>query len=165
MLVSAILQHESAIGIRMSHPFWTSPPHPTRSRLSQSSLHHTTNSHWLSVLYMVVYMLDNPGDPAGKESACHTGDLGSMPGLGRSPGERESLSTLVFWPGEFHGLYSPQGRKESDRTDRFSLSLHSFHSVLSIHPTLSFPYCDHRSALYIHISVAVLHIGSSAPSF
>ena len=28
-----------------------------------------------------------PGGSAGKESACSTGDLGSIPGLGRSPGE------------------------------------------------------------------------------
>ena len=28
-----------------------------------------------------------PGGSAGKESACHVGDLGSIPGLGRSPGE------------------------------------------------------------------------------
>ena len=27
------------------------------------------------------------GSSAGKESACNTGDLGSIPGLGRSPGE------------------------------------------------------------------------------
>ena len=26
-----------------------------------------------------------PGSPAGKESACKVGDLGSIPGLGRSP--------------------------------------------------------------------------------
>ena len=26
-------------------------------------------------------------------------------------------STPVFWPGEFHGLYSPWGRKESDTTE------------------------------------------------
>ena len=26
-----------------------------------------------------------------------------------------------FWPGEFHGLYSPWGPKESDRTERLSL--------------------------------------------
>ena len=26
------------------------------------------------------------GGPAGKESACSVGDLGSIPGLGRSPG-------------------------------------------------------------------------------
>ena len=28
-----------------------------------------------------------PGGSAGKEPACHAGDLGSIPGLGRSPGE------------------------------------------------------------------------------
>ena len=33
------------------------------------------------------------------------------------PLRRESLPTLVFWPGEFHGLYSPWGHKESDTTE------------------------------------------------
>ena len=28
-----------------------------------------------------------PGGSAGKESTCSVGDLGSIPGLGRSPGE------------------------------------------------------------------------------
>ena len=28
-----------------------------------------------------------PSDSSGKESACNVGDLGSVPGLGRSPGE------------------------------------------------------------------------------
>ena len=28
-----------------------------------------------------------PSGSAGKESACHMGDLGLIPGLGRSPGE------------------------------------------------------------------------------
>ena len=28
-----------------------------------------------------------PGDSDSKESACNVGDLGSVPGLGRSPGE------------------------------------------------------------------------------
>ena len=27
----------------------------------------------------------------------------------------------MFWPGEFHGLYSPWGRKELDTAERFSL--------------------------------------------
>ena len=31
------------------------------------------------------------------------------------------LPTPVFWPGEFHRLYSPWGRKESDTTERLSL--------------------------------------------
>ena len=29
---------------------------------------------------------------------------------------RERLPTLVFWPGEYHGLYNPWGHKESDMT-------------------------------------------------
>ena len=31
-----------------------------------------------------------PCDSAGKESACNAGDLGSVPGLGRYPGEGKS---------------------------------------------------------------------------
>ena len=41
---------------------------------------------------------------AGEESTCNEGDLGSIPGLGRSPGEGNDYPTSVFWPGEFHGL-------------------------------------------------------------
>ena len=53
----------------------------------------------------------------GKESACNSGDQGSIPGSGRSPGEGNS-----YLPGEFHGQrsledYSPWSRKESDRTE------------------------------------------------
>ena len=44
-----------------------------------------------------------------------------VPSLGwEDPLEKERLPTPVFWPGEFHGLY---GRKESDMTERLSLSL------------------------------------------
>ena len=34
------------------------------------------------------------------------------------PWRREQLPTPLFWPGEFHELYSPWGRKESDTTER-----------------------------------------------
>ena len=61
-----------------------------------------------------------PGGSADKESACRVGDLGSVPGLGRSPGEGKSTHP-AFWPGDFQGLYSPWGRKESDTTERCSL--------------------------------------------
>ena len=37
------------------------------------------------------------------------------------PLEKIRLPTPVFWPGEFHGLYSPWGPKESDTTKRLSL--------------------------------------------
>ena len=35
----------------------------------------------------------------------------------------ERLPTPVFWPGEFHGLFSPLGCKELDTAERLSLSL------------------------------------------
>ena len=44
------------------------------------------NSFSLPLLPTPVF-LDFPGGSAGKESACNVGDLGSIPGLGRSPGE------------------------------------------------------------------------------
>ena len=34
-----------------------------------------------------VFALPFPGGSDGKESACNAGDRGSIPGLGRSPGE------------------------------------------------------------------------------
>ena len=50
-------------------------------------------------------------------------DTGSVPGLGRSPGEGKGYP-LVFWPGDFHELYSPWGRKKLDTTKRLSLLSH-----------------------------------------
>ena len=38
--------------------------------------------------------------------------------VGKIPWRRERLPTPVFWPGEFHGLYSPWGHKESDTTEQ-----------------------------------------------
>ena len=38
------------------------------------------------------------------------------------PWRRERLPTPVFLPGEFHGLYSPWGCKELDKTEQLSLS-------------------------------------------
>ena len=37
------------------------------------------------------------------------------------PWRRGRLLTPVFWPGEFHGLYSTWDLKESDTTERLSL--------------------------------------------
>ena len=55
VMVSAIHQHESGIGIHMFSPFWTSllPPTPSHPlgchrALYLSSLHDTTNFQWLS---------------------------------------------------------------------------------------------------------------------
>ena len=44
-----------------------------------------------------------PGHSAGKESACNEGDLGSISGLGRSPGEGKS------YPLQYSGLENSMG--------------------------------------------------------
>ena len=66
--------------------------------------------------------MDFPGGSAGKESACNAGDLGSIPGLGRFPGEGKG------YPLQYSGLensmdcmYRPWDLKGSDTTDRLSL--------------------------------------------
>jgi len=42
-------------------------------------------------------MRDFPGGSEGKESACNTGNLGLIPGSGKSPGEGNGYSlTLAF---------------------------------------------------------------------
>ena len=54
-----------------------------------------------------------PGGSAGKESTCNVGDLSSIPGLGRAPGEGNSYPLQYSGPEnsmdciEFHGLIPP----------------------------------------------------------
>ena len=59
---------------------------------------------------------------AGEESACNAGDLGSIPGLRRSPGEGKG------YPLQYSGLknsmdYTAYGVAESDTTEQLSLHL------------------------------------------
>ena len=63
-----------------------------------------------------------PGGSDSKESTCNVGNLISIPGLGRSPGEGNGYplqySCLENLPGQrsLEG-YSPWGRKEVDMTE------------------------------------------------
>ena len=99
----------------------------------------------LSPCWSIFYILSStplgfPGGSDGKESACNAGDLGSIPGLGRSLGEEKGfpLQYSDLETGEFHGLYSPLGRKKSDATERLSLSLHPSAWALSPPQIFSF---------------------------
>ena len=60
-------------------------------------------------VYLVAQLVKNP--PTMRE----------RPGFdcwaGKILWRRERLPTPVLWPGEFHGLYSPWGRKELDATE------------------------------------------------
>ena len=53
---------------------------------------------------------------------CSVRDLGSIPGLGGSPGEGSSSPTPVLWPGDSHGLYRPWGCRGSDTAEQLSPS-------------------------------------------
>ena len=55
-------------------------------------------------------------------SVISAGNPGSISWVGKLPWRRERLPTPVFWPGEFHGLYSPWGHKESDPKEKLSLT-------------------------------------------
>ena len=53
-----------------------------------------------------------PSGSAGKRICLQCRRPGFDPWVG-NPWRRERLPTPVFWPGEFHGLHSPWGCKES----------------------------------------------------
>ena len=70
---------------------------------------------------MVHLILGFPGGLDGKESTCDVGDLGLVPGLGRSPGGGHGsplqYSCLENPPGQRSlAGYGPQGHKELDMT-------------------------------------------------
>ena len=67
------------------------------------------------LLYLYV-----PCGSAGKESTCNVEDLGSIPGLGKSPGEGKGYPLQYSGLEKFHGLYNPWGHKESDTTEQLS---------------------------------------------
>ena len=60
-----------------------------------------------------------PCGSVGKESTCNVGDLGSIPGLGRSPRIRKCY--LIQYSGMENSI-SLCGHKESDMTEKLSLS-------------------------------------------
>ena len=63
---------------------------------------------------LVVQLVKNPPLPAMWETCVQS--LGWEDPL--ENGKATHSIILVFWPGEFHGLFSPWGHKESDMTER-----------------------------------------------
>ena len=65
------------------------------------------------------------GGSDSKESACNLGDLGSIPGLGRSPGRGHGNPLQYSCLENPHGQrslvgYSPWGHRDLDTTERLS---------------------------------------------
>ena len=73
-------------------------------------------------------ILGFPCGSAGKQAACNVGDLASIPGLGRSPGEGKG------YPLQYSGLENStdsivHGVAKSDRTATFTHKLYSICSI------------------------------------
>ena len=111
---------------------------PCLACLPQSAIFHSTR-HLLKYYAMYSFQclfivcMGFPGGSDGKESACHVGDLGSIPWVGKIPWRREWLPAPVFLPGKFHGRgnllgHSPWGHKELDTIEQLTLS-HSHHTM------------------------------------
>ena len=93
-------------------PFGLSPAHNLRANHSVIIL----------PLQYFLYFTCFPDSSVAKESTCNEGDLGSIPGLGRSPGEGKGYP--LQYSGLENSMNSPWGCKESDMTERLSLSLY-----------------------------------------
>ena len=78
------------------------------------------------------FFLGFPGGSAGKESTCSAGDLGSIPGLGRSPGEGNCYSLQYSGLENSMDLYSPWGLRVRHDWVIFTHSLtNSFFLIIS----------------------------------
>ena len=71
--------------------------------------------------------MDFPGGSDGKESACNAGDMGSIFGSGRSPGEGNGYHSSILawripWTEEPEELQST-GLERVDRIEQLTLSL------------------------------------------
>ena len=90
-------------------------PHPRTWRI------HCRTELFLSPTHVPLFFIF-PDSSVGKESTCNVGDLSLIPGSGRSPGEGKGYPLL----------YSSWGCKESDTTERLSLSVrYQFREVTS----------------------------------
>ena len=75
-----------------------------------------------------------PSGSAGKESACNVGDLGSIPGLGRSPGEGKcyplqysGLENSMHWI--VHGVTKSRTRLSDFHSFEFRVTMYFFFTL------------------------------------
>ena len=83
---------------------------------------------WIRDRLPTSILLSFPGGSDGKESVCIVGNLGLIPGLGRSPGGGHDNALQYYCRENPQGQwslagYSLWGCKESDMTERLSTAL------------------------------------------
>ena len=75
--------------------------------------------------------MDFPGGSAGKEPAYNAGDLGSIPGLGKSPGERHVNPLQYSVLENSMGCIVHEVTKSQMQLNNFHFQV--YHSLLTIH--------------------------------
>ena len=121
--------------------------------------------YFSSSFYFLIYILKLPGGSDSKETACNAGDPGSIPGLGRSPGEGNAN------PFPYSCLGNPINRavwratvcgvtKESDTTEQIThtntisyLNFFYFRLLYWIQSCLQFFCCVKMSQPHPNISI------------
>ena len=91
-----------------------------------AAIHWVTGSDTTDQLNNNIYF---PGGSDGKEPVCNVRELGSIPGLGRSPGGGHGNQLQYSCLENLHGQRnlvgcSPWGLKESDTTEQLSTAQH-----------------------------------------
>ena len=108
--------------LTLSDPMDYSPPGPPSMGFSRQE-------YWSGVPLPSPYIYF--AGPDSKEFACNAGDPSLIPGLGRSPGERNGNPLQYSYPensmdrGFRWATYSPWGPRELDTVERLTLSLFS----------------------------------------
>ena len=81
-----------------------------------------SNSSKMIGIFIGITIYLFPCGSTGKEYTCNVGDLGSIPRLGRSPGEGKGYSLQYsVLENSMDCMHSPWGHKELDTTERLSL--------------------------------------------
>ena len=99
-----------------------------------------------------------PGGSDGNQISLQCGRAGFHPWAGKTLQRREWLPTSIFLPTEFHGQrspagYIPWGRKESDISERLTLSSFKIH--------LSCPFSTRPSSAFLHLEVSFISTTTS----
>ena len=121
---------ESVHGILQARiPEWVAMPSSRGSSQPRDWTHVSYISSLTGGFFTTRTTWEAPGGSDGKESACNARDLGLIPGVGKSPGEgngywlQYSCLENSIDRGAWQVTYSPWGHKESDTTQRLTLSI------------------------------------------
>ena len=102
--------------------------------------------------------MDFPGGSAGKESACNAGNLGLVPGLGRSPGEGNGYSL------QYSGLENSMDNVVHGVTKSWTW-LSDFHYIYIYNMHVCMYRCIYTHMYYVYTYVYIYVIHTSIYSY